>query len=94
MFYNNVTYYYIRVLATYINFIAMGRLRYTKAHLEELVFTQLENLNAIHDLLRIIKTQNELLQKTNDKLSKQLTDHKNTIYPKPSRRRKRDAPGC
>lgn len=66
----------------------MGRLRYTKAHLEELVFTQLENLNAIHDLLRIIKTQNELLQKANDKLSKQLSEHTDTMYPKPSRRRR------
>lgn len=72
----------------------MGKLRYSKAHLEELVFTQLENLNAIHDLLRIIKAQNELLQKANDKLSKQLADHKSTIYPKPPRRRRRDSNNC
>lgn len=72
----------------------MGKLKYSKAHLEELVFTQLENLNAIHDLLRIIKTQNELLQKANEKLSKQLSDHKNTIYHKPLRRRRPDAEAC
>ncbi|HEY0068283.1 MAG TPA: hypothetical protein VGB46_12990 [Flavisolibacter sp.] len=71
----------------------MGKLRYSKAHLEELVFTQLENLDAIHDLLRIIKTQNELLQKANDKLTKQLSDHKGTVYPKPPRRRRHGANG-
>ena len=71
----------------------MGKLRYSKAHLEELVFTQLENLNAIHDLLRIIKTQNELLQRANEKLTKQLSDHKSTIYSKSPRRRRCDADG-
>ena len=39
--------------------------RYTKADLEEIVFTQLENLDAVHDLLRIMKAQNELLETAN-----------------------------
>lgn len=31
---------------------------YTKADLEQIVMTQLENLNAMHDLLSIMKVQN------------------------------------
>jgi hypothetical protein len=34
--------------------------RYTKADFEKIVFFQLENLNAMHDLLSIMKHQNEL----------------------------------
>ena len=47
-------------------------MKYTKAQLEELVCIQLENLNAIHDLLRIIKLQNELLEKANEKLDEHI----------------------
>ena len=36
--------------------------KYTKADLEQIVYVHLENLDAIHDLLRIMKVQNELLQ--------------------------------
>ena len=39
--------------------------RYTKADLEEIVYLQLENLNAMHDLLSIMKHQNELLNNAN-----------------------------
>ncbi len=42
--------------------------RYTKADLEALVYHQLENLEAMHDLLRLIKEQNELLDKANKQL--------------------------
>lgn len=38
---------------------------YTKADLEELVSSQLENLNSIHNLLSIMKEQNELLNNVN-----------------------------
>ena len=57
--------------------------RYTKADLEELVYLQLENLNAIHDLLSIVKTQNELLHNVNKKLKEELSDFgkKNIQYP-------------
>ncbi|WP_200825130.1 hypothetical protein [Aquimarina sp. AU119] len=42
--------------------------KYTKADLEKIVYTQLDNLNAIHDLLRIMKLQNELIENANKKL--------------------------
>lgn len=59
----------------------MSRSRYTKAQLEEIVFCQLENLDAMHDLLRIMKVQNELLKNANKKLSEEISDHKKKIYP-------------
>ncbi|MEM1406569.1 MAG: hypothetical protein AAGG59_07330 [Bacteroidota bacterium] len=54
--------------------------RYTKADLEQIVFTQLENLDAVHDLLRIMKTQNELLENTNKKLKDEVSDFKVKYY--------------
>ena len=60
--------------------------RYTKADLEEIVSTQLENLNAIHDLLSIMKHQNELLEKANKKLKDEVSDFKQKMYPKLPRR--------
>ena len=54
--------------------------RYTKAELEEIVFTQLDNLNAVHDLLRIMKTQNELLENANKKLKDEVSDFKVKYY--------------
>lgn len=54
----------------------MTRTRYTKADLEEIVACQLENLNAIHDLLRIMKVQNELLENANKKLSDEISEFK------------------
>ena len=42
--------------------------KYTKADLEELVYSQLENLNAMHDLLSIMKHQNGLIKNANKKL--------------------------
>ena len=46
----------------------MSRYRNTKIDLEEIVACQLGNLNAMHDLLRIMKFQNELLDNVNIKL--------------------------
>lgn len=63
--------------------------KYTKAELEELVCLQLENLNAMHDLLRIMKTQNELLHGTNKKLSEEISEFKQKQYSKPSSRLRR-----
>lgn len=61
-------------------------IRYTKADLEQVVFTQLENLNAMHDLLSIMKHQNELLEKANKTLKDEISDFKVKMYPKgPSR---------
>ena len=50
--------------------------KYTKAQLEQVVYTQLENLNAIHDLLRIMKLQNELIESANKKLKDEVLDFK------------------
>jgi len=55
--------------------------RYTKSDLEEIVSVQLENLNAMHDLLSIMKHQNELLDSANKKLKDEITDFKQKIYP-------------
>ncbi|UII74867.1 hypothetical protein LV716_11410 [Flagellimonas sp. HMM57] len=55
-------------------------IRYTKAELEQVVYAQLENLNAIHDLLSIMKHQNELLEKANKKLKNEISDFKQNMY--------------
>lgn len=55
--------------------------RYTKADLENLVYSQLENLDAMHDLLSIMKHQNELLNSANKKLKDEITDFKQKLYP-------------
>ncbi len=62
--------------------------RYTKADLQELVYAQLANLEAIHDLLRIIKLQNELIEQANKKLKSELQDVKVKLYPVAQRRKK------
>ncbi len=55
--------------------------RYTKADLEEIVHLQLDNLNAMHDLLSIMKQQNELLDSANKKLKDEITDFRKKLYP-------------
>ncbi|WP_103072581.1 hypothetical protein [Aquimarina sediminis] len=62
--------------------------RYTKADLEEIVFIQLENLNAMHDLLSIMKHQNELLNSTNKKLKNIIIGSDQKVYPVRKRNRK------
>jgi len=54
----------------------MGRLKYTKTDLEHIVMAQLENLNAMNDLLCIMKVQNELLHNANKKLNEEITKFK------------------
>lgn len=63
-----------------IKTIIMSR-KYTKADLEQIVSVQLENLNAVHDLLSIMKHQNELLNSANKKLKDEISDFKQKIYP-------------
>lgn len=60
---------------------------YTKADLEKIVYTQLENLNAMHDLLNIMKVQNELLHNANKKLKDEIFafKEKQHVYPKRKR---------
>lgn len=59
---------------------------YTKADLERIVMVQLENLDAIHDLLSIIKVQNELLNNANKKLKKEISEIKEKQLPYPTKR--------
>lgn len=53
--------------------------KYTKADLEKVVYTQLDNLNAIHDLLRVMKLQNELIESANKKLKDEIIDFKKRV---------------
>jgi len=57
----------------------MPRPKYTKADLEQVVYTQLDNLNAIHDLLRAMKLQNELIENANKKLKDEIIDFKKRV---------------
>ena len=68
----------------------MRQSRYTKADLEELVSCQLENLNAMHDLLSIMKVQNELLNNANKKLKDEISEfkEKHFVYSTAKRNRK------
>lgn len=50
--------------------------RYTKADLEQIVYKQLENLNAMHDLLSIMKVQNDLIQNINKTLKDEIGQFK------------------
>jgi hypothetical protein len=55
--------------------------RCTKADLEQIVSVQLENLNVMHDLLSIMRHQNELLNSANKKLKDEIIDLKQKLYP-------------
>lgn len=57
----------------------MSYSRYTKEQLEEVVHAQFKNLNAIHDLLRIMKLQKELIENAHKKLKKEVIDFKKLI---------------
>jgi HEAT repeat protein len=61
--------------------------RYTKADLEQIVYSQLENLNAMHDLLNIMKVQNELLHNANKKLKDEISEFKEKQHAYPTRKR-------
>jgi len=60
---------------------------YTKSDLEQIVYTQLENLNAMHDLLNIMKVQNELLHNANKKLKDEISEFKEKQHVYPTRKR-------
>ncbi|SFZ82441.1 hypothetical protein [Tenacibaculum maritimum] len=57
----------------------MSYKKYTKAQLEEIVHIQLDNLNAVHDLLKIMKLQNELIENANKKLKDEIIDFKKRV---------------
>jgi len=60
---------------------------YTKADLEKIVAMQLENLEAMHDLLTIMKVQNDLLYNTNKKLKDEISEFKERQQVYPGRKR-------
>ena len=53
--------------------------RYTKSDLEGIVSVKLENLNAMHGLLSMMKHQNELLEKANKKLKDEVSDFEQKV---------------
>lgn len=62
-------------------------MKYTKSDLERIVMTQLGNLNAKHDLLSIMKHQNELLHSANKKLKDEISGFKEKQHVYPTRKR-------
>ncbi|NOQ76128.1 MAG: hypothetical protein GQ574_29265 [Crocinitomix sp.] len=64
--------------------------RYTKAQLEKIVLTQHENLEAMHDLLKIMKFQTDLIKNVNQKVSTDLKGIQNSFakYPTALQRKK------
>lgn len=54
--------------------------KYKKADLERIVMVQLENLNAVHELLSIMKVQNELILNVNKKLKDEISGFKEQHY--------------
>jgi len=61
--------------------------KYTKADLEELVYSQLENLNAMHDLLSIMKHQNGLIENANKKLKDEISEFRDKQVKYPTEKR-------
>ena len=61
--------------------------RYTKADLEEIVYKQLENLNALHDILGVMKFQNDLIQNINQTLREEIGGFKEQQVMYPTRRK-------
>jgi hypothetical protein len=52
----------------------MSKIKCNKTELEKIILTQVENLNAQGEHIRLIKEQNELLLKHNHKLMSELSD--------------------
>ncbi len=57
----------------------MGKLPDTKEHLERIILTQLENLDAMHDYMIIVKKQTELVVQMNKKLERELSTVKDKV---------------
>ena len=60
--------------------------RYTKEQLEQIIYYQLEHINALNDLVQAIKDQNELIEQVNKRLKKKLLNEKLKLYPKLTRK--------
>lgn len=65
--------------------------RYTKEQLEKIVYTQHENLEAMHDLLQLMKLQTDLIKSVNKKVTKDMTGIKDAFakYPTALQRKKK-----
>lgn len=61
---------------------------YTKSQLEELIYSQLENLNAMNDLISIMRHQNDLLKNANKKLKEEIADFKERQMKYPTGRKR------
>lgn len=66
----------------------MSKIRYNKPDLENIIMTQLENLNVQGEHIRLIKEQNELLLKHNYKLIDELSDKLKEPKPYPISKKK------
>ena len=57
-------------------------IKYTKSQLEQIVINQLDNLNALQDLIRLLNEQNQLLEKANNKLNVEIDrlEKKHAVY--------------
>ena len=53
----------------------MGKLRYTRDKMEDIIFTQLDSLLAIGEQVTLLKQQNELLNKVNMELREELVQY-------------------
>ena len=63
-------------------------MKYRKSDMEIIILTQLENLNALGEHIRLIKEQNSLLLKYNHKLIEQLSDKDKEPKPYPITKKK------
>jgi regulator of replication initiation timing len=62
-------------------------LNYTKPQLERIIAVQLEHIDALQDLLSLVKEQNTLIAKINERLRRKLSDQTPVKpYPKPTRK--------
>ena len=76
-----------------VRYLDLMNRKYTKSHLESIVYRQLENLDAMGEKIKLLEKQNELLLKLNHKLKEELSEQKRCIpYPKVSCKRNKDQP--
>lgn len=54
----------------------MGKLRYTRDQMEEIIFIQLENLLATGEQIQLLRQQNELLSRVNMELREEIVQYK------------------
>jgi hypothetical protein len=70
----------LRVQKT-VRYLDLMNRKYTKYHLESIIYSQLENLDAMGEKIKLLEKQNELLVKFNHKLIDELCEK--TVYSLP-----------